>query len=121
MTEHTTGQDTNRGDGATITVSTLTSLSQIAPETWDACACPETADGGRPYDPFTTHRFLKALEDTAVQAAPNLPRVQSAALLLRVCGLGRLTHLTRLLPPAATEAFAAAAVKATLDTYMWLL
>ncbi|MGR3494678.1 GNAT family N-acetyltransferase [Citreimonas sp.] len=64
MTEHSTGQDTNRDDGATITVSTLTSLSQIAPETWDACACPETADGGRPYDPFTTHRFLKALEDS---------------------------------------------------------
>ncbi|MCB2109453.1 MAG: N-acetyltransferase [Defluviimonas sp.] len=29
---------------------------------WDACACPETASGGRPVDPFTTHRFLAALE-----------------------------------------------------------
>ncbi|MBS0124635.1 GNAT family N-acetyltransferase [Thetidibacter halocola] len=47
-----------------IEVSLLTSLSQIAVEEWDACACPEAADGTRPVDPFTTHRFLKALEDS---------------------------------------------------------
>jgi predicted N-acyltransferase len=29
---------------------------------WDALAAPETAGGGRPFDPFTTHRFLVALE-----------------------------------------------------------
>ena len=40
------------------------SIAQIAPEDWDACACPETADGGRAVDPFTTHRFLKVLEDS---------------------------------------------------------
>jgi predicted N-acyltransferase len=28
---------------------------------WDACACPE---GSPPLDPFTTHRFLLALEDS---------------------------------------------------------
>lgn len=38
------------------------SLEEIPPEDWDACACPETSDGGRPADPFTTHRFLNALE-----------------------------------------------------------
>lgn len=37
-------------------------LHGIAAQEWDACACPEAADGGRPYDPFTTHRFLAALE-----------------------------------------------------------
>ncbi|MBF9030729.1 GNAT family N-acetyltransferase [Rhodobacterales bacterium HKCCE3408] len=37
-------------------------LDGIDPAEWDACACPETADGGRPLDPFTTHRFLSALE-----------------------------------------------------------
>jgi predicted N-acyltransferase len=37
------------------------SLADIAPSDWDACACPE---GARPVDPFTTHRFLKALEDS---------------------------------------------------------
>ena len=29
---------------------------------WDAVACPEARDGSRPIDPFTTHRFLRALE-----------------------------------------------------------
>ncbi len=37
------------------------SLTAIAPEDWDACACPEDGSG-RPNDPFTTHRFLSALE-----------------------------------------------------------
>ena len=36
-------------------------LSAIAQADWDACACPED---GRPIDPFTTYRFLKALEDS---------------------------------------------------------
>lgn len=47
-----------------VTVSVLPSLGDIAPGVWDACACPEVADGQRPRDPFTTHRFLKALEDS---------------------------------------------------------
>lgn len=47
-----------------IAVNVLTSLSQIAASDWDACACPEVSDGGRPFDPFTTYRFLKALEDS---------------------------------------------------------
>ena len=37
------------------------SLAEIAPEDWDACA---RADFKRPVDPFTTYRFLKALEDS---------------------------------------------------------
>ncbi|MGP1355624.1 GNAT family N-acetyltransferase [Roseicyclus sp.] len=45
-----------------IEIEVLSSLSQIAAGDWDACACPEAADGGRPNDPFTTHRFLSALE-----------------------------------------------------------
>ncbi|WP_187428065.1 hypothetical protein ROLI_001880 [Roseobacter fucihabitans] len=40
----------------------IPSLQAIAPLDWDACACPEAADGARPNDPFTTHRFLSALE-----------------------------------------------------------
>ncbi|MFZ5708801.1 MAG: GNAT family N-acetyltransferase [Pseudomonadota bacterium] len=47
-------------ESAKITV--LTSLADIPAAEWDACACPEAADGGRPCDPFTTHRFLSALE-----------------------------------------------------------
>ncbi|MFN3991374.1 MAG: GNAT family N-acetyltransferase [Tabrizicola flagellatus] len=37
------------------------SLSEIAAADWDAVAAPEQAEG-RPRDPFTTHRFLAALE-----------------------------------------------------------
>lgn len=47
-----------------ITISTYDSLGQIGESAWDACACPEAAGGGRPDDPFTTFRFLKALEDS---------------------------------------------------------
>ncbi len=49
-------------DQAQIEIRVIGSLAQIAARDWDACACPETADGGRPVDPFTTHRFLSALE-----------------------------------------------------------
>ena len=37
-------------------------IRDIPAADWDACACPEAAEGGRPNDPFTTHRFLEALE-----------------------------------------------------------
>jgi predicted N-acyltransferase len=55
---------TDQNNTPTITINVLTTLAQIAPEDWDACACPEVADGGRPLDPFTTYRFLRALEDS---------------------------------------------------------
>ncbi len=52
-------------DGETqIEVSAYASLADIPAEEWDTCACPEAADGGRPFDPFTTHRFLLALEES---------------------------------------------------------
>lgn len=37
------------------------SLAEIAPEDWDTCA---RAGEGLAFDPFTTYRFLKALEDS---------------------------------------------------------
>jgi predicted N-acyltransferase len=46
---------------AQITISTHNSLTAIDPAEWDACACPESANG-RARDPFTTYRFLSALE-----------------------------------------------------------
>ena len=61
--------------------------------------------------------FLAGVERTAEEAAPHLPRAQSGNLLLRTCGLGRLTHLTRLLPPAVTADFAAEADDAALATF----
>jgi len=49
---------------APIEITAHTTINAIDPTDWDACACPEAADGGPPLDPFTTHRFLKALEDS---------------------------------------------------------
>ncbi len=51
-------------DQAQIEIRVLGRLSQISAAEWDSCACPETADGGPPIDPFTTHRFLSTLEDS---------------------------------------------------------
>jgi predicted N-acyltransferase len=45
----------------TIEITLHPSLAEISASDWDACASPE---GGRPEDPFTTYRFLKALEDS---------------------------------------------------------
>lgn len=39
-------------------------IADIGQPEWDACACPETATGARPNDPFTTYRFLSAIEDS---------------------------------------------------------
>jgi predicted N-acyltransferase len=51
-------------DDTPLTVEVLDQIADIPASDWDACACPEAADGGRPADPFTTHRFLAALEDS---------------------------------------------------------
>jgi len=45
-----------------IEITVTGSLAEIDAAEWDACACPEAADGSPPHDPFTTHRFLHALE-----------------------------------------------------------
>ena len=45
-----------------IEITVLSGVSEIAAQHWDACACPEATGGARPLDPFTTHRFLLALE-----------------------------------------------------------
>ena len=45
-----------------INISVLTDINNINSKEWDSCACPEAVSGLRPFDPFTTHRFLSALE-----------------------------------------------------------
>ncbi len=51
-------------DGAdTVEITVLTSLDDIAEAEWDRCADPG-GDGARAANPFVTHRFLKALEDS---------------------------------------------------------
>ncbi len=49
---------------AMLEITALSSLEAIDPGDWDACACPEAVDGVRAIDPFTTHRFLLALEQS---------------------------------------------------------
>ena len=51
-------------DGQAVTITVHDRIGAIGQAAWDACACPEAAKGGRPDDPFTTYRFLKALEDS---------------------------------------------------------
>ncbi len=48
-------------DPEKITIDVLSGLSDISAVDWDACV---QHTGGRANDPFTTHRFLKALEDS---------------------------------------------------------
>jgi hypothetical protein len=48
--------------GEAIEIRTHDSVGGIDPAAWDSCACPEGSD--RPSDPFTTHRFLAALEES---------------------------------------------------------
>ena len=45
-----------------VEITVLGGLGDIAAAEWDACAGDGAA--GRPVDPFTTHRFLKALEES---------------------------------------------------------
>jgi predicted N-acyltransferase len=52
------------GTETAIEIEVTGRVADIPAGDWDACAAPEAADGGRPVDPFTTHRFLKALEDS---------------------------------------------------------
>jgi predicted N-acyltransferase len=47
-----------------ITITLHDRIADIGEGDWDACACPEAGDGARPEDPFTTYRFLSALEES---------------------------------------------------------
>ena len=47
-----------------LTVTLIKSIKEIDPVIWDSCACPESINGSRPIDPFTTFRFLSALEES---------------------------------------------------------
>jgi hypothetical protein len=53
-------------DGAAeqIEIEEAGAITSVPAESWDACAAPEAADGGRPVNPFLTHAFLSALEES---------------------------------------------------------
>lgn len=54
------------GSQAEIEITVVSQIEEIGQADWDACACPETSGPNgaktRPTDPFTTYRFLHALE-----------------------------------------------------------
>lgn len=49
---------------AQIEITVHQGVGEISQSEWDTCACPETSDGARAIDPFTTHRFQSALENS---------------------------------------------------------
>ncbi|KIN62516.1 DUF482 multi-domain protein [Sulfitobacter noctilucicola] len=45
-----------------IEIRLMGGIDEIGQSEWDACACPEAGNGSPPNDPFTTYRFMSALE-----------------------------------------------------------
>ncbi len=52
------------GQASTLEITLLPGIDAVPAPEWDACAAPEAGDGGRPDNPFVTHAFLKAFEDS---------------------------------------------------------
>lgn len=74
----------NRANETQIELTILPDLGAISASEWDACAAPEADDGARPYDPFTTHRFLRALETSGSVGTGT--GWQPRHLVARTCG-----------------------------------
>ena len=51
-------------DGGGYEIEVLGGVADLPAADWDACADPLGAPGRRPANPFVTHRFLKALEES---------------------------------------------------------
>ena len=47
-----------------ISIKIVDTLLSVSETDWDACAAPEAVNEARPLDPFTTYRFLRALEES---------------------------------------------------------
>ena len=80
-----------------IEISIHPGVDVIAQADWDALACPEAADGTRPRDPFTTHRFLSALERSGSVGArtgwePQILLAKRAGNLLAAAPLYAKSH-----------------------------
>ncbi len=75
-----------------IEITVVPRIADIGQPDWDACACPEAAGGAPPRDPFTTYRFLSALEDSG-SVGPGTgwqPQYLMAALQGQVIGVAPL-------------------------------
>lgn len=80
-----------------VEVSVVSSLREIPADEWDACACPEARESGRAMDPFTTHRFLSALEDsgsvgTGTGWQPQYVTARSGGMLIAVAPMYLKSH-----------------------------
>ena len=66
------------GDFEAVTIRVVTALEQVDASDWDACANPARADSKSdiPYNPFISHAFLLALEESGCVSAGHgwLPR-----------------------------------------------
>ena len=47
-----------------ISIRLLNGIAEVDAKIWDSCAAPEAADGGRAANPFLTHRWLDAFEES---------------------------------------------------------
>ncbi len=57
-------------ESETVSVKVVDSVSAVDPVDWDSCANPLDAPPGRdPHNPFVSHAFLKALEDSGAVRA----------------------------------------------------
>ena len=61
--------------------------------------------------------FLRKVAELPTLASPHLPAVQLSALLLRMCGGGKITHLLRSTPPGSVREATACFDQAMLDSY----
>ena len=52
------------GSAGSISIEVHGAVGEIDQAAWDSCAAPEAADGGRAANPFVTHRFLSAFEES---------------------------------------------------------
>jgi predicted N-acyltransferase len=81
----------------TLEITLADRIEAIGAAAWDACACPEAAAGGRPVDPFTTYRFLAALEASGSVGpgtgwTPKLMAVRRGAEVIAVAPLYLKSH-----------------------------
>ena len=80
---------------------------------WATCPCHPTSKAWLSLGPLSaatrSHRrswLRNASQDTLLQRIPAVPHLQSAWLILLLCGAPRATYLLRILPPCHTHAFA---------------
>ncbi len=80
-----------------ITITLHDRIAEIGEGDWDACACPEAGSGTRPEDPFTTYRFLSALEDSGSVGRgtgwqPQYMRAEAGGTVIAVAPLYVKSH-----------------------------